>query len=102
MAVFEVNPSTIIEDMGLLIKYVGEIEDELNSVTTTVNGLVGTAWTSEVAIKYQTKIKNEIDKANSFLEQLAGGNGYLEQVRQLAYDTIENDNAIANQFDSML
>ena len=100
MAVFEVNPSIIIEDMNLLIKYVDDIMGELNSVSTTVNGLVGTSWTSEVANAYQTKINNTIAKATGILEQLGGRNGYLYQVQQFAYQTQELEANKAKQFGS--
>lgn len=94
---FEVNPTIIMEDMDLLNDCVEQIQSELSDVTTTVNSLVGTAWTSEVATAYQNKINNSIKLSDSFLDNLKQ---YISNVHKLAEDTQAEDTALANQFNS--
>mgnify|MGYP004563712535 CR=1 FL=1 len=95
---FEVNPTIIMEDMDLLKSYVEQIQSELSYVTATVNSLVGTAWTSQVATTYQNKINNSIKLSDGFLDNLKQ---YISSVHRLAEETKADETALANQFNNM-
>lgn len=95
---FEVNPTIIMEDMELLNNCVEQIQSELSYVTTTVNSLVGTGWTSQVATTYQNKINNSIKLSDSFLDNLKQ---YVSNVHKLAEDTKAAESSLANQFNNM-
>lgn len=95
---FEVNPNVIMEDMELLNNYVEQMQSELSYVTTTVNSLVGTAWTSQVATTYQNKINNSIKLSDSYLYNLKQ---YISNVHKLAEETKTAESNLANQFNNM-
>mgnify|MGYP004618570837 FL=1 len=95
---FEVNPSVIMEDMGLLKNYVEQIQADINEVSTTINSLVGTTWTSKVATAYQTKITTAIKTSDSYLDSLKE---YIENVSRLASETQKAEQQLAGQFSDM-
>lgn len=95
---FEVNPSIIMEDMELLKSYVEQMQSELSGVTTTVNSMIGTAWTSQVATAYQDKINNSVKASDGYLSNLST---YISNVHRLAQETQTAETNLANQFGNM-
>ncbi len=81
MAIFQVNPENILNDMNELTKKAENLQFLLNSVQTKVQALTTQGWIGDAAMSYYNKIAIYVSSSNNYIDEIKK---YLNSISRLA------------------